>query len=445
MPVPPVKNLSQILSADEPARTMRRNLLDMAMAGINAVMPENIIPSTVKRDEEQLKISGINGSIELNLSSFERILVTGAGKASAGLGRALAGIIGDRVSGGQINGTEDGEIGEVRLIKAGHPIPDEKGMEGAEEIRRIFTGAGRDDLVVFLLSGGASAMMPLPAKGITLEEKRMANDLLIRSGATIQEINCVRRHISAVKGGRLAANTKATVISLIISDVMGNQLESIGSGATSPDPTTSADAIGILRKYGLEEGMPASVLAALNTEEDTIKPGDARLSRVRNIIIADNSTAVKAMEAVATEKKCRFRVFYSITGDVDDMAERFAGECKPPGLCIGGGEMTAAVSGHGKGGRCQEFVLRLFMHGYRGIALAMGSDGMDGNSGAAGALFDMEAMKLVESRGLHMEEFLEKSDSYWLLSEAGTTIMTGYTGTNVGDIYLMLPFGTRTD
>ena len=359
MPVPPVKNLSQILSADEPARTMRKNLLDMAMAGIDEVMPENIVPLSVKRDGERLKVSGINGSAMLDLSSFERILVTGAGKASAGMASALVEIIRDRISGGQINGIEDGEIGGIRLTKAGHPVPDEKGMKGAKDIRKIFTEAGREDLIIFLLSGGASAMLPLPAKGITLEEKRMVNELLIRSGATIQEINCVRRHISAVKGGRLAATTKATVISLIISDVIGNELESIGSGPTSPDPSTSADAIRILRKYGLEERIPASVLAALNTEEDTIKPGDARLSRVKAIIIADNSTAVKAMEQVAVSKKCQFRAFYSITGDIDEIAERFARECRPPGLCIGGGEITAAVRGNGKGGRCQELVLRL--------------------------------------------------------------------------------------
>jgi len=444
MPAPKVLNMDEILSVDEPARTMRKNLISMAMAGIEAVMPENLIPSVLARKGDALTVNGNNGPLSFDLSSYDRIHLAGAGKASAEMGKAVAGIIGDLTEGGHINGIEDGEIpvggGKVSLKRAGHPVPDENSIEGSRKILDIFSSSGKKDLIIFLLSGGASAMLSLPAEGIEKEKLAELTNALLKSGASIQEINCVRRHISQVKGGRLAAMTEATVLTLIISDVVGNQLESIGSGPTAADPTTYADARAVMKKYGLDGRFP-SVMEALDPRNETVKPGDLKMKRVHNIIIADNRTAVKAMEKVAEERKCRFTAFYDITGDVDAVSKKLAGECNPPGLCLGGGEMTVEVSGSGKGGRCQEFVLRLFPNGYRGIALAIGSDGLDGNSGAAGGVFDNAAMKMAVEMGLSLEEFLKESDSYSLLSRLKTAISTGPTGTNVGDLYVMLPFG----
>ncbi len=442
-----VENMEEILAVKGPAGTMRKNLLDMAMAGIDAVMPENLIPSALTREGDTLTVKGLNGSFSLDISSYERVLVAGAGKASAGMGKALAEIMGDVINGGHINSIENGTIdvhgGEITVTAAGHPVPDRKGLEGAKRIRDIFVSAGENDLIIFLLSGGASSMLPLPVNGITLDDMKNATAALLRSGASIQEMNCVRRHISAVKGGKLSALTKATVLTLIISDVVGNQAESIGSGPTTPDPTTYEEAVAVIRKYGLDGRIPEAVDKAICSDNETIKPGDSRLKGVQNIIIADNGTAVKAMRDVAELRNCRFRTVYDLTGDVDDMAKEMAEQCRPPGLCIGGGEMTVNVQGNGMGGRCQEFVLRLFRHGYRGVALAMGTDGLDGDSGAAGGIFDKEAMAELERKGMGMDEFLERNDSYSLLSGAGTAIITGYTGTNVGDLYILLPFGEK--
>ena len=448
MPVPEIKNIDEILAVKEPARTMRKNLLDMAMAGIEAVIPETLIPSVLTRHGNTITVKGMDGSsLSFDLSDYERIYIAGAGKASADMGRAVAKIMGGYIEGGHINSILDEAIsmdrGEITLTRAGHPVPDERGLEGAEKIRGIFASARKDDLIIFLLSGGASSMLSLPAEGIEPEDMITATDALLRSGASIQEMNCVRRHISAVKGGKLAADTEAAVLTLIISDVMGNELESIGSGPTAPDPTTYEDALAVIDRYNLGGKMPERVMQALNEGNETVKPDDPRLKGVRNIIIADNSTAVKAMETVAEKRNCRFRTLHYLTGEVDETAKRLAAECTPPGLCLGGGEMTLTVKGQGKGGRCQEFLLRLFMHGYRGIALATGTDGLDGNSGAAGGIFDTQAMEEAGRRGLFIENFLEQSSSYSLLSELGTAILTGYTGTNVGDLYILLPFGGK--
>jgi len=347
----------------------------------------------------------------------------------------------------------------VRVFEAGHPIPDEAGVNAAREIVRLAAGANERSLVLNLVSGGGSALLSLPAEGLSLAEKQAVTGLLLKSGAAIDELNTVRKHISGVKGGQLAkAAYPAPGISLILSDVIGDRLDVIASGPTAPDPTTYDDAIAILRKYDLMDKVPEQVLIHLNSGSsgvipDTPKKDDPVFASIENIIIANNQKATAAAQQKAFERGfVAVAPANNIQGEARVIAGRFAAAAisthkrlQVPGrqsMCfIYGGETTVTVKGDGAGGRNTELALAFAreISGIDGITfLSGGTDGTDGPTDAAGAIVDGDTIPGARAKGLDPEDYLSRNDSYNFFKETGDLIITGPTGTNVMDIQIAL-------
>ncbi len=388
---------------------------------------------------------------EMPRGKFRNTFVIGAGKASAQMARAVEKQVekkpGARITGGEIN-VKDGHSARLRRIRfneCGHPIPDARGVAGARRIAQIASAAGEDDLVICLISGGASALLSLPASGITLAEKQKATRLLLRSGASIHEINCVRKHISAIKGGQLARLVyPATLITLILSDVIGDDLDVIGSGPTVPDRSTLADARSICAKYG--------ITVHLDNAAETPKPGDRIFAKVTNVLVGSNALAVEAAEKEARRLGFHAMVLSSsVQGEAREVARVHAAiardirsygrPLRAPACIISGGETTVTIRGEGLGGRNQEFALAAAMDiaGLRDtIILSAGTDGTDGPTDAAGAIADGTTVERAEALGLSAAAFLRNNDSYRFFEATGDLIKTGPTGTNVADIQLIL-------
>jgi glycerate 2-kinase len=395
--------------------------------------------------------------------SFDRIYVIGAGKASAVMAAAVERILGARISGGLINVKygHTAKLERIELNECGHPVPDENGVRGAARIAAIAQAAGEGDLVLCLISGGASALLPLPAPPVALAEKQAVTRLLLACGATIHEINAVRKHISLIKGGQLARLARpAAVLALLLSDVIGDDLDVIGSGPTAPDPSSFAAALAVLGKYRVLDRVPEAVRARLAAGargeiEETPKAGDLAFARVENVIVGSNRLAVAAAEARARELGYHpFVLSTSIEGETRDVAGVHAAiareilesgrPARPPVCLISGGETTVTLRGAGMGGRNQEFVLAtaLGLAGRPGVVvLSGGTDGSDGPTDAAGALADGETVARAAALGLDARQFLANNDSYRFFDALGDLLRTGPTGTNVMDIRLLLISG----
>lgn len=434
---------------------VRAILARLLKAGLNAVDPGAALRHTVTRAGPRLWV----GDRRYDLPARARVTAIGAGKASARMAAALEQAIGTRLGGGLVV-VKYGHAVPTRTIEvceAGHPIPDRAGQKAAARILAVIGQLTPDDLLFVLLSGGASSLLAAPAPGLTLLDKRKTTDLLLRSGATIHDINCVRKHLSAIKGGRLAAATKARIASLILSDVQGDDLGTIGSGPTAPDPSTYANACAVLQRYGIWEAVPPRVRAYLTdgrrgVHEETPKPGSAPFQRVQNRIIGNNSKAVEAVAVAARRTGLRPLVLTtSLTGEAREAARVFgaigrelAASDRPVGrpVCvIAGGEPTVTVRGRGMGGRAQEFALAAAVEiaGVPGIWIAAaGTDGTDGPTDAAGAVVDGGTVARAVRLGLDPRDALRRSDSYAFFKKAGGHIVTGPTGTNVNDLYLLL-------
>jgi glycerate 2-kinase len=341
----------------------------------------------------------------------------------------------------------------LRIVEAGHPVPDHDSMAAAREVMKFAQQQGPDTMVVCLISGGGSSLLSMPSNGITLEEKRHLVDLLLKAGAEIDELNCVRKHLSAVKGGRLAALIHpAAVVSLIISDVIGDRVDVIASGPTAPDPSTFGEAYEILQKYGLAGRVPLSVVRLLKagiqgTTAETPKKNDPAFDKVKNKVIANNSAALEAAADEALSLGFQAHILSSpIRGEA-----RFAGrelakkalvqDASCPVCLLSGGETTVTVCGNGIGGRNMELALgfaleiqdRLPVH-----LLSAGTDGDDNSTGVAGAFADGNSLMRCSTLGLDMARSLRENDSYTLFKELGDLFITGATGTNVMDIQILL-------
>jgi hydroxypyruvate reductase len=394
-----------------------------------------------------------------DISRFARIYIVGAGKAGASMARAAERVLGRRIAAGAVN-VKDGDLRgkaaprRIGVVECGHPVPDARGVAGAQRIAEIARAAGADDLVVCLISGGASALLPLPAEGITLEDIQAATRLLLASGANIHEINTLRKHISAIKGGQLARlAAPAAVEALLLSDVIGDDLDVIGSGPTAPDASTFADADGILKRYGIREQVPASMRERIERGvkgeiDETPKPGDPIFGRVRNTIIGSNRLALDAAARHAKEFGYRTLVLASeIQGETRDIAGMHAAiareivrtgrPARPPACIITGGETTVTLRGRGMGGRNQEFALAAAI-GIAGlentVIFSAGTDGTDGPTDAAGAIADGATL----SRNPEARRFLDANDSYHFFEPLGDLVITGPTHTNVMDVRLIL-------
>jgi glycerate 2-kinase len=378
---------------------------------------------------------------------FQNIYVIGAGKAGAEMARAVERVLGKRITGGEIN-VKDGHAAKLRRIRineCGHPIPDRRGVAGARRIARIAQQSGPDDLVICLISGGASALMPLPARGTTLAKKQKITRSLLACGATIHEINCVRKHISAIKGGQLARLVyPATLLTLILSDVIGDDLDAIGSGPTVPDRSTVADVHAIGAKYG--------IAIDLGGMAETPKPGDRIFAKATNVLVGSNELAVEAAAAEARRLGFHTLVLSTfIEGEARQVARVHAAIAKEilttgqpvrrPACVISGGEPTVTIRGRGLGGRNQEFALAAAIEiaGLRDtVILSAGTDGTDGPTDAAGAIADGTTLARAGALGLDAAAFLGNNDSYRFFEGSGDLIRTGPTGTNVADIQIVL-------
>lgn len=437
-------------------RQLRRFALKIFRAALDAADPVAAVLNHVRISQDTL----IVGRRRYRLASFRNIYVVGAGKASAAMAQAVQKLLGRRIAGGLIN-VKYGHTAPLRRIElneCGHPVPDEAGVRGARRIAALLESAGKDDLALCLISGGGSALLPSPAPPVTLEQKQEATRLLLACGANIHEINALRKHISTLKGGQLARLAQpATVISLLLSDVIGDDLDVIASGPTAPDASTFATARAVLEKYGLLDKVPPAVRERIEQGvagqiEETPKSGDPIFQRVQNLIVGSNALAVEAAAAKARDLGLRPLILSTrIEGETREIARMHAAIAKevllsgrpvrPPACLISGGETTVTIRGDGLGGRNQEFVLAaaLDLAGYRGIVvLSGGTDGTDGPTDAAGALADGSTVARAEALGLRPQEFLARNDSYRFFDALGDLLKTGPTKTNVMDVRLLL-------
>ena len=424
-------------------------------AGLTAADPVGAILRHVKLAGDTLEVGGKR----YDLARCSGIYVVGAGKASARMAQALEQILDSRLSG--VINVKYGHAVPLKAIKvneAGHPVPDEAGVPGTLEILRLLEQCNERSLVFFLVSGGGSALLPCPADGLTLKDKQRTTQALLECGATIHEINAVRKHISRVKGGRLAkAAHPATVVSLILSDVVGDSLDSIASGPTVPDPSTFADCLRVIENYRIEEKIPPAVRSHLERGakgelEETPKPTDPIFQSVQNLIVGSNRLALEAAKEKAKELGYHGLILSSlIQGETREAAGFHAAIGKEiletgnpvtrPACVISGGETTVTIQGGGLGGRNQEFALAaaVGIANAEGIVvLSGGTDGTDGPTDAAGAWADGTTCARARAMGMNPMSYLADNDSYRFFQRLGDLLITGPTFTNVMDLRLVL-------
>ncbi|MBM4123637.1 MAG: glycerate kinase [Nitrospira sp.] len=433
-------------------RALLRRLLE---AALKAADPAPALLRHVTRTGPILSV----GRQRYDLRDYDRVIAVGAGKASAPMAAALEQRLGKRLAEGLVIVKYGHTVPTktIRILEAGHPAPDRAGQRATAQLRSLLGRLTAKDLLFVLLSGGASSLLPAPVPGVTLAEKRETTERLLRCGATIHEINAVRKHLSSIKGGQLVSSTKARVVSLILSDVLGDELGTIGSGPTAPDPTTYAEACATLRRYKLWDKVPASIRTHLlkgrrGAEKETPKPGSPLFGQVQNEIIGNNGNAVEAVAKAAREAGLRPLVLTTtLTGEAREAAKTFGAIARElvasdrpvlrPACLIAGGELTVTRRGRGLGGRAQEFALASAQEiaGLPQIWVAgFGTDGTDGPTDVAGAVVDGRSIDRAKKAGLSQAEALARNDSYRFFAKLGGHIKTGPTGTNVNDLYLLM-------
>jgi hydroxypyruvate reductase len=420
----------------------RKHALQIFRAALAAADPQQAVLRHMKFDGRTI----FAGRRKYRVKNFDRIQVIGAGKATAAMARAVERLLGRRIAGGWIN-VKDGHTAPLRRIhqqECRHPVPDERGVEGTRKIAEIAAAAGARDLLICLISGGASALTPAPVPPMTLAEKQELTKHLLASGANIHEINTVRKHLSSFKGGQLAKLAyPATMIVLILSDVIGDDLDAIGSGPTVGDRSTIDDARSVLEKYRIRQRVEF---------HETPKPGDASLARVQNIVVGSNAQAIGAAARLAKALGYRTLVLSTrIEGETRDVAQVHAAIAKEilatgrplrtPACLLSGGETTVTIKGNGLGGRNQEFVLAsaIALEGTSSVTvLSAGTDGTDGPTDAAGAIADSSTVEIARSKGMEAVKFLAGNDSYHYFEKISGLVKTGPTGTNVMDVRVFL-------
>ena len=440
----------------------RAALVSFYAAALRRVDPQAMVTERVTVEDSFLVVAGDGEPVRIDLDRFREVRLIGVGKAAAAMGRGVEEVLGKRLTGGVVV-TKLGHAGaglrRAQLLEAEHPVPGElsaaAGRAIADECRR----AGADTLPIGVISGGGSALLTAPAEGLTLSDKQAATRLLLAAGASIGEVNCVRKHLSALKGGRMAELIHpATSLNLILSDVVGDRLDTIASGLTAPDPTTYADAAAILRRYRLWRAVPAAVRARIEAGvadaiADTPKPGHRAFAATHNLLLGSGRAAVAAAAAAARaagydtlvlstqltgEAREISQVFYALARDL--RSGRLA--LRLPACIVAGGETTVTVTGNGRGGRCQEMALAFLVQMAedtdppRGATfLAAGTDGNDGPNDAAGAFADADAVSAAAA--LDPRAALADNDSHGFGAAAGTLFTPGPTNTNVADLYLL--------
>lgn len=464
-----------------------QSIFSAALAKVN---PADIIKNTVKIDyatsscNSSMNCSPVNNAMQpaqkglviktgleeyfYSFSDYDRIFAIGMGKASARMAMGLESVLEHRLTGGII-AVKEGfreKLEYLEIIEAGHPVPDWRSVKAAEALlkleERFATKLTDRDLVIVLVSGGGSAILCSPAPGITLADKSMLTKQLLASGASIAEINCVRKHLSGIKGGRLAyALYPASVLGLVLSDVVGDELEAIASGPTVPDSTTYSDAIDIIKRYGLHDSLSKALIEHLNKGlngiiEDSPKPDNVIFKRAKTLVVGSNHIALLAAEEEAVKLGYNSLILTSrLEGEAKEAAKFFLGiakdiaesdfPVKKPACLICGGETTVSIKGSGKGGRNQEMALAFLSalgrnpkNGEGLTFLSAGTDGNDGPTDAAGAIVNLELYNKAVKQQLSPEKFLSNNDSYSFFEKAGGFLKTGPTNTNVCDIQLLI-------
>ncbi len=432
-------------------------------AALDAVEPGAAVLKHLRLVGNRLLVSGEQSYV---LDEFDRVLVIGAGKAGAPMAAAVADILGERLNGGVVvvkhGHTLDGPstTGPIEIVEAGHPIPDRAGLCGARHIADLLHDTTERDLIICLLSGGGSALMTLPAYGISLADSQALTQILLGCGATINEINTIRKHISQLKGGQLARlASPATVVSLVLSDVVGDPLDVIASGPTVPDPSTFSDAWEVLARYGVVDDVPPSIVGYLTAGlqgvvADTPKPGDPLFERVHNVVVGSNRLAARAAAAEAARLGFATTLLTTfLEGEAREVGKVIAGLVKGlasgemtylerPACLIAGGETTVTLSGkEGQGGRNQEMALAtaLALNGWDGVLVAcLATDGSDGPTDAAGAFADGTTVARAAELGMDAQLFLSRHDAYRFFKQLDDLIVTGPTRTNVNDLIVAL-------
>jgi glycerate 2-kinase len=435
---------------------MKQRAREMFAAAVAAADPFAAVGRFVAREGDDIVVDGVRYPAD----RFPRVIAVGGGKASPRMAEALEAILGDRISAGCIT-TKYGHsvpLARIAVHECGHPVPDENGVVGAGKIIELLESADEGTLVLCLLSGGGSALMPAPAEGITLAEKQEVTRLLLSAGASIGEVNAVRKHLSLLKGGGMARLAEpARVHALILSDVVGDRLDTIASGPTVADPTTFGDCIRIAGRYGLWNALPENVRVRLERGArggvpETAKEGATFLEAARATVIGDNRMSVEAAREAAAKMGYRTLVLSTaIEGEAREIGTFYAAVASevhasgnpvpPPSCIIGGGETTVTVRGSGTGGRNQEMALGAApgIDGLPGtVFLSGGTDGTDGPTDAAGGIVDGGTAQAGRDLGLDIRGSLAENDSYRYLARTGNLLVTGPTGTNVMDIQILL-------
>ena len=446
----------------ERIRQMRKDADAIFMKGLKAVDPSRAIKKNCRFEKNRLII----GNRSYNTDAYENIYIVGAGKATASMASAIIDILGNRISGGTIIVKYDhlpeqtSNLQAIDVVEAGHPIPDENGRSGAERIYNLALEAKDNELILCLISGGGSALMPLPAHGLTLEDKQATGQILLDCGASIHEINAIRKHLSAIKGGRLArAAYPARLITLILSDVVGDDPDVIASGPTVPDSGTFADCRNILDKYNITQKIPQSVRDHIEKGLNGQVPETPKENEKNNIfeltynyIIGNNTQAISEAGREANARGYHTLILSTmVTGETRHVAAVHTAIAKeilksrnpipPPACILSGGETTVTVKGNGLGGRNQEFALAAALEVADAgniVVLSAGTDGTDGPTDAAGAFADALTVKRALKADLNPKRFLAENDSYRFFSRLGDLYITGPTNTNVMDLHILL-------
>ncbi len=436
---------------------MRDDAIKILKAAIAAVDPENAVKSFLSFSNNTLSA----GDEKYNLNEYHRVVVVGAGKASAPMAKAVESILGDRINKGTvvIKYGYGMLLDRIELIEAGHPVPDENGLAGTQKIADLLDACTENDLIISLISGGGSSLLPMPAQRISLAEKRKVTDEMLKCGADIHEINTVRKHLSSSKGGGLARIAyPATVINLMLSDVIGDDMDVIASGPFVPDSSSFNDALGIINKYELWDRLPVSVIERLKAGSEgripeTPKEGDPIFEKITNIIIGSNLMACNAAKKEAESTGYHTIILSSaIEGDTTEVAQAHitiarqiilsGNSASLPACIISGGETTVKIKGSGKGGRNQEFALvsakEIAGMDKNIIVLSGGTDGSDGPTDAAGGIVDTKTAARGKAKGLDIDTYLADNDSYNFLKQTGDLLVTGPTRTNVMDVRILL-------
>ncbi len=429
---------------------------------LERVDPYSMIRHAVKIDGDILTIDSAQGMLREDLKPYRKIVVLGMGKASSKMARAVEEIFKERITAGAVitkyGQAEDLEL--VRVLEAGHPIPDEGSIRSAQTLFTLATEADENTLIITLVSGGGSALFSLPREGISLADLEKTTWALLECGATIREINSIRKHISRIKGGQFARIAyPARMISLILSDVVGDRLDTIASGITAPDDTTYAQAMRTIERYAIRDWLPRSVISLIESGRDgsvpeTPKRGDPVFEKVTNVILGNNALACRAARDYA--ESLGYHAYFitsSLTGEAREVAKLFSALAKDmlhndsdfsrPALIVAGGETTVTVRGKGLGGRNQEMALSFLIDFLENASmdrvcfLSAGTDGNDGPTDAAGVIVDPFVYRAAVESGLDAGEYLTENNSYGFFEKTGGLFRTGPTNTNVCDIQLL--------